>query len=144
MTILSVRDLKDQAKRLRGALEGAGTPVSHSKALELVAEQNGYRDWNTAKAMAPETAPSNKSSAPFHVGDAVSGHYLGQHFTGRIKAVAGIGEHYRVTTSFDAPVDVVTFESFSNYRRQVTTLVDRHGVSPKKISDGTPHMVFAP
>jgi len=58
MTKLSVTDLKDQAKRLRGALEGAGNPVSHSQALELVSRQNGYRDWNTAAASAEQDGGS--------------------------------------------------------------------------------------
>ena len=138
MTKLTSKDLKDQAGRLRAALAADGTPVSHSRALELVAAQNGYKDWNTAKAL----APTNTQAAPYRGGDAVSGRYLGQHFTGHIKAVSQIGDKFRVTTRFDAPVDVVTFESFSNFRSQVTTLMDKHGASPKTISDGTPHMVF--
>jgi len=144
MTKLSASDLKDQAKRLRSALDGAGRPVSHSQALELVAAQNGYRDWNTAKATAPgKPVRPNHTDAPFQVGVAVTGQYLGQHFTGRIKSVTQMGALYSVTTAFDAPVDVVKFDSFSNFRSQVTALVDKTGVSPKTTSDGAPHMVLS-
>ncbi len=135
MTKIHTMDLKDQAKRLRSALQASGKPVSHAQALELVAKQNGYRDWNTASAMAPDTQP-----APFTVGSAISGTYLGKPFTGQIKGVAKSGDLYRITAVFDEPVDVVQFESFSNYRRQVTALLDKTGVTPQKTSDGTPHM----
>lgn len=139
MTKLSAHDLKDQAKRLRTALEGSGKPVSHSQALELVAKQNGYRDWNTAKATAPLPA-SNHPAEPFNIGDAVSGQYLGQHFTGQIKGVTKMGDYFRVRTVFDAPVDVVTFDSFTNFRTDVWATVDATGVSPQKTSDGKPQM----
>lgn len=135
MTKIPVNDMKDQAKRLRKALEAAGTPVTHAAALELTAKQNGYRDWNTAAAAAPNAAP-----APFRVGAPVSGKYLGQHFTGTIRAVSSVGDLYRVTTDFDEPVDVVTFDSFSNYRSRVWTLVDKTGLSPQRTSNGTRYM----
>lgn len=135
MTRISVTDLKDQAKRLRKALDDAGNPVSHSGALELVAKQNGYRDWNTAVASAPNADP-----APFRVGSTVSGTYLGQHFTGTIRAVSRMGDFYRVTTDFDEPVDVVTFDSFSAFRKRVSATVNRSGISPEKTSNGAPQM----
>jgi len=139
MTKLSVTDLKDQAKRLRGALGTAPNPVSHSEALELVALQNGYRDWNTASAQAPKES-TNAMKPPFNIGDTVSGTYLGQHFTGEIKGVSRLGDLYRVNTVFDAPIDVVEFDSFSNFRTQVWTLLDKTGVSPQRTSNGKPHM----
>lgn len=48
-------DPKDMASRLRARLAANGTDISHSEALELVASQLGYRDWNTCAA-APKTA----------------------------------------------------------------------------------------
>ena len=42
--------LKEQARRLRAALGSEGQTLSHSKALELVAAQHGFRDWNTLHA----------------------------------------------------------------------------------------------
>lgn len=44
------------ARRLRAALADADTDVSHAAALELVARQLGFRDWNTAAAAAPPAA----------------------------------------------------------------------------------------
>ncbi|MFC6713246.1 glyoxalase superfamily protein [Branchiibius cervicis] len=48
-------DYKQLASRLRAALATDGVEVSHSRALELVAAQHGYRDWNTLVA-APDAA----------------------------------------------------------------------------------------
>ena len=51
MSYLSISN-RDQAKararELRAELAAAGTPISHSEALECVAKELGYRDWNTA------------------------------------------------------------------------------------------------
>jgi len=49
-------DPKGMAVRLRARLAASGTEITHSQALELVATQLGYRDWNTCAA-APKTAP---------------------------------------------------------------------------------------
>jgi len=42
--------LKDQARRLRSRLEANGETIGHSKALELIAAQHGFNDWNTLHA----------------------------------------------------------------------------------------------
>jgi hypothetical protein len=55
--------LKGQAKRLRAALAADGDLISHCEALELIAKQNGYRDWNTLHAPAVKQA-----SQPLSVG----------------------------------------------------------------------------
>lgn len=41
---------KNAAHSLRAELAETGVPITHSRALELVARQLGYRDWNTAAA----------------------------------------------------------------------------------------------
>ena len=46
-----IEELKSQAKRLRQAMEARGTAISHSAALELIAQQHGVRDWNTLSAL---------------------------------------------------------------------------------------------
>jgi hypothetical protein len=48
-------DPKAMASRLRTRLAANGTEITHSQALELVAAQLGYRDWNTCAA-APTSA----------------------------------------------------------------------------------------
>ncbi|MBA4226685.1 MAG: hypothetical protein C0456_08630 [Hyphomonas sp.] len=129
---------KARARALRAELAGSGTPVSHSHALELVARDLGYRDWNTASARL-----SNEPEAPLQVGDLVSGRYLKQPFSGRVLGVRELhdGAAFEVTIHFDEAVDVVAFDSFSNLRTRVTITVSAAGVSQARTSDGAPHMI---
>jgi hypothetical protein len=50
-------DHKQQAKRLRTSLAERGVEVTHSEALELVAQQHGARDWNTLAAQPAAEEP---------------------------------------------------------------------------------------
>ncbi|MEM6373486.1 MAG: glyoxalase superfamily protein [Pseudomonadota bacterium] len=130
--------LKAQAKRLRATLTQAGTPCTHAQALEAIAHQWGARDWNTLHARTKETP-----TQAYHPGQRVTGRYLGQRFAGYIKAVGRLGsDRHRLTLRFDAPVDVVRSPLFSALRQQVTCVLDPTGRSPRKTSDGTPHMVL--
>lgn len=52
--MFSIEQAKQMAKRLRASLEGRNQATSHSTALELVAHQLGYKDWNTASATLPQ------------------------------------------------------------------------------------------
>ncbi len=138
----SIDDLKSQARRLRQAMTDRGSPISHGAALELVAQQHGVRDWNTLSALAakPNTPPASRIS----VGDPVQGRYLNQPFTGKVlalQALAGSGQ-YKLTIHFDEPVDVVTFESFSAFRQRINAQIDENGISPRKTSNGVPHLVL--
>lgn len=128
---------KARARELRAELSDAGRPVSHSEALEQVASELGYRDWNTASAQL-----SNEPESPLQIGDLVTGRYLKQPFTGRVLGVreVGGGAAFEVTIRFDQAIDVVEFESFSNLRTQVTVTVSAAGVSAFRTSDGVPHM----
>jgi hypothetical protein len=134
---LDIHTLKAQAKRLRTALEADGDFVTHSESLELVARQHGYRDWNTLHAAAGNRAPE-----PYAVGARVSGWYLGQAFTAEIIAVKKLqdGRRYTLTLDLEEAVDVVRFDSFSNFRKRVTGMVDAGGVSSERTSDGRPHL----
>ena len=135
MTVRSIPEAKRAAKALRAALAEAGTPVSHSQALELIAQQNGARDWNTLHARLAQLPP-------FALHDRVQGRYLGQHFTGQIIGLAQVGQEYDIMLRLDAPVDTVRFSSFSNMRRQVRSLIGRDGRSRQRTSDGEPHLVM--
>ncbi|UYV35867.1 glyoxalase superfamily protein [Rhodobacteraceae bacterium D3-12] len=131
--------LKTLAKRLREAMAYAGTPLSHSEALETVARQHGFRDWNTAQASAKRQNPAPR----WQIGQAVTGRYLGHAFTARIKsATESTGGFWRLTLVFDQPVDVVASKAFSNFRRQVSCVINGQGVTHERTSDGTPHMVL--
>jgi len=133
----SLDELKTQAKRLRGTLNAQGKPVSHSEALELVAKQLGYRDWNTLHA-----SVGNRPAPPaVALGDRVRGTYLGQAFDGDVIGVQTLGGgRVRVTLEFDDPVDVVKFESFSAFRKRVTATVNDRGQTAEKTSDGAPQL----
>ena len=50
-------DHKLMAKRLRASLADRGVEVTHSEALELVANEHGVRDWNTLAAR-PDDPPA--------------------------------------------------------------------------------------
>lgn len=56
-------DHKQQAKRLRTSLAERGVEVTHSEALELVAQQHGARDWNTLAAQ-PGAEETRKDFGP--------------------------------------------------------------------------------
>ena len=137
----TIDELKLQAKRLRQAMTERGAAVTHGAALELVAQQHGARDWNTLSARAHRDQPKPPF---FAVGERVRGRYLGQSFEGRVLSLATLpgGDAYKISIHFNEPVDVVTFDSFSAYRSRITAQIDANGVSPRKTSNGQPHLVL--
>ena len=137
MNLLSVKDAKSQAKALRESLAAQGTTITHSQALELFAHQNGTRDWNTLQAKLSVAQPQLVK-----MNDEVRGQYLGQAFTGRIVALSKVGSYTQVSLQLSEPVDTVQFESFSNMRRHIRGIVGPDGRSPRKTSDGAPHLVI--
>lgn len=132
MTIGHTDTYKTNARRLRDALAAEGIAVSHAKALELVARQEGARDWNTLAARPAGTeAEQSASGAPFTVGEAVSGTFNGNPAKGR---VIGLEETikpdlWRVTVAFNPPVDVSTSKLFSSERRRIQMIVGADGRS---------------
>ncbi|QCY11961.1 glyoxalase superfamily protein [Pseudomonas sp. MPC6] len=52
--MFSIEQAKQMAKRLRASLQTCNQAVPHATALELVAQQLGYKDWNTASALLPQ------------------------------------------------------------------------------------------
>ena len=135
----TINELKQQAKRLRADLEADDRGISHSRSLEMVAHQYGYKDWNTLHAAAGNEPPPS----PVSLGQRVRGHYLGQAFEGEVSGVQSMvtaPDRFRVTVQFDQPVDVVTFDGFSNFRKRVMCVIDRAGQSAEKTSNGVPQM----
>ena len=49
--MFSIEQAKHMAKQLRTSLSARDHEIPHSAALELVAQQLGYKDWNTASAL---------------------------------------------------------------------------------------------
>ncbi|MBE1285414.1 MAG: hypothetical protein GJ676_19030 [Rhodobacteraceae bacterium] len=142
--IAPVEELKQQAKRLRDRLRGSGHVMSHSESLELLAQQHGVRDWNTLRALAERSGSENRML--LQVGDRVKGRYLGQPFTAEVRSLTSVGDgaRRRLTVQFDEPVDVVTFDSFSSFRRRVSVEIGWDGRSARRTSNGEPHMVVMP
>jgi len=134
--------LKGQARRLRAGLEADGITIGHGKSLELLAHQYGFKDWNTLHA----AAGNRPQASPVAVGARVRGHYLGQPFAAEVIGVQVLPTpgRFRITLDFDQPVDVVTFDSFSSFRKRVSCVIDRDGVTAEKTSDGRPHLRLQP
>ncbi len=133
----SLYALKAQAKQLKLALATKGQGMAHGQCLDLIARQHGHRDWNTLHARAGNMPPA------LRMGQRVTGRYLGQPFTGEVIAMAAMGDaHNRITLRFDKAVDVVPFDSFSNFRKQVNAVVTRDLRTVEETSDGTPHLVL--
>lgn len=127
---------KSQAKRLRERLATEGVTLGHGQALELVAHQHGFRDWNVFHA-----AIGNRPPEGFVPGGRVSGRYLNQAFGATVLAVEMLRPGwFRLELEFDQPVDVVTFDSFSNFRNRVHGTVGPTGISRERTSAGVPHL----
>lgn len=129
-------DYKSHARRLRDALAAEGIAVSHGKALDIVARQNGARDWNTLSAKtAVEVAVTGPEAAqampPFAVGDPVEGAFNGSPARGRVIGVAETikPDLWRVTVKFMPPVDASTSAHFSAPRIRVEMVVGADGRS---------------
>jgi len=135
---LSIDGAKALAKRLRVQLEKDGQQVSHSKSLELIAAQHGFRDWNTMFASLGNRAPITKP--PVSVGQRVRGHYLGHAFVASVLGVQtqSNGNRYRVTIKLDDAVDVVSFDSFSSLRKRISSTINQDGATTETNSDGVP------
>jgi len=134
---MTIDEAKAQAKALRAGLLAQGSAISHSQSLELVAKQHGAKDWNTLHArLALRNTPPELA-----LEDRVRGRYLGQPFVGKVVGLSGPASHRQVAIRFDAPVDVVKFESFSNRRHQVRAMIDENGRSHRHTSDGVPHLI---
>ncbi|MEE2526092.1 glyoxalase superfamily protein [Hyphobacterium sp. HN65] len=134
----SLADLKAKARRLRNALAEDGDFIKHGESLELVARQYGYRDWNTLHA-----AAGNRPPLPLAVGGTIGGRYLGQAFKARIVALQPLGgdeAYMRISLDLDEAVDVVTFESFSAFRRRIQATIKRNGETVTRTSNGEPHL----
>ena len=132
----SIQTLKSEARALRLERAAASTTLTHGAALEEVARQHGYRDWNTASATLPE-----RVAIPVQVGQRVEGTYLSRPFAGLVVAMKLLADmqHYEVIVKFDKPVNVSKFD-WPIERQRVTATIGLDGISLARTSDGEPHM----
>jgi len=141
----SISQMKDEARRLRDGLAGSGSPISHSQSLELVARQKGYRDWNTLYGdLGHSTGANHPSGLSIGIGQSVEGTYLGQPFKATVLGVQSQlqPDRFRITLELSEPVDVVTFESFSAFRRRISATINSDGRTSEKTSNGEPQLVL--
>jgi hypothetical protein len=127
---------KDQARRLRQELAATGTAISHAQALERTARRYGYRDWNAFHAAIAGRPPEGWTP-----GGRVSGHYLAQPFAATVISAEQLRPGwFRLVLNLDEAVDVVRFDSFSNFRKQIRVVVGPDGHSKERTSDREPHV----
>lgn len=131
---------KAQAKALRQKQAAENAGMSHSEALEIIAHQHGFRDWNAFRAAIRDLPPEGWST-----GGRVTGTYLSQPFVASVLSAEQLHPGwYRLALDLDDAVDVVSFDSFSNLRKQVRIVVGPDGQSKERTSDGSPHLVLDP
>ena len=134
----SLEAAKAQARYIRKDLATQGRDISHSASLELVAKSYGHKDWNTLHA-----AIGNEARAPVFLGQIVPGHYLGQPFLAEVIDLRHVADgQYEVTLALEKAVDVVTFDSFSNFRSRIRKTVGADGRSADKTFNGVPHLIL--
>lgn len=63
----TVHDAKAMAKAMREALTEKAVDISHSQALEIVARQFGFANWNILSASLTEAAPPDRSGTVFRL-----------------------------------------------------------------------------
>ena len=133
-------EAKANAKALRQRLAAQGDAVSHAQALERLAHEYGFRDWNALNAAIRSNRPNG-----WIVGERVSGSYLGQPFVATVLSSEEVRSGwFRLTLDLLDAVDVVRFDSFSNYRKQIRVEIGPAGHSKEQTSDGKPHVQLTP
>jgi len=136
----SLKAVKEQAKRLRADLSDGHSSISHSKSLELIAHQFGFKDWNCLHAAIGNRGPDT----PVNVGETVHGRYLGQPFTAEVLGVQTMAgaSRFRLSLNLIEAIDVVKFDSFSSFRKRIACTINRQGISAERTSNGNPQMVL--
>ncbi len=121
---LTPEDLKLQARRMRDYLAEKNITISHSNALEVLAKQHGFKDWNVLTA--PLQQSPEREIWP-GLDDEIKGTYLGHAFRGKILKVqtAGTANTRRYTIQFDEAIDVVASKHFTNFRQRINCCLDQ-------------------
>jgi len=136
----TVAEAKNMAKALRKRLADDGVVLGHSQALERIAKDHGFKDWNGFHA-----AIETDQSEAWGVGARVTGRYLSQPFAATVLSSQQLRPGwFRLVLDLDEAVDVVRFESFSNLRKQIRVEVGPAGHSKERTSDGIPHLELDP
>ena len=132
--LTTLAEAKAQAARLRADLAEQGKNIPRSKALEVVATEHGFRDWNGFHAAIADRQP-------WQPGARVEGQYLSREFQATVKSVE-VREPgwFQLVLDLDEPVDVASSEAFSNLRKRIRGVVGPLGHCRERTSDGVPHL----
>jgi hypothetical protein len=129
-------EAKTRAKALRKQLADKGVKVGHARSLELVAQGLGYRDWNTLSSKIRTPAPQD-----WVAGSRVCGRYLSHPFNATIVDATQLRPGwFQIKLDLDEAIDVVTFDSFSNYRKRIKGVIGPKGHTEECTSNGVPHL----
>ncbi|UTW56647.1 glyoxalase superfamily protein [Kordiimonas sp. SCSIO 12610] len=138
ISIPTIVGLKKRAKLKRKRMGLSGANITHSASLEATAFDYGFKDWNTLSG----TVQKRLVGCPVAEGEAVSGTYKGQRFSGTVHRIAvkkfAFKDRYHLTINLDEAIDVVTFDSFSAFRKRLQCSVDETGVTAELLSSGEP------
>ncbi len=138
----TITGLKKRAKIKRKRMAIKGNILSHSASLEAIANDYGFKDWNTLSA----TVLKRMAHCPVDEGDNVTGTYRGHRFTGIVHRIEArkfaFKNWYHLTIQLDEAIDVVEFDSFSALRQRIQCAVDETGVTAEKLSNGNPMLAL--
>ena len=133
LNLPSTQGAKAQAKQLRTTLAATGTVISHTQSLERIAQQHGFRDWNTFI-----TATTGNG---FAERQRVKGWYLSQPFTATVIRAESIQSGWTyLDLGLDEAIDTVTSASFTNLRKRIRGVVGPKGWSRERTSNGSAHL----
>ena len=136
----SLKKTKGRAKRLRSYLASQDFEITYAQSLEAVAQEDGFRDWNTLSASLlaasdPARSDSEEKNAAsalgFHVGDRVCGTYRGGDFTGTILGLEKTdgAPVWRIKIQFDEPVHLNPDGLLDLTRLRVRLMINADGTS---------------
>ena len=82
---------------------------------------------------------------PISIGQRVRGQYLGHDFSGEVLGVQAQsgGSRFKVSLNLDEAVDVVSFDSFSSFRKRIHATINQNGITTEKNSQGVPILKLA-
>lgn len=140
ISLPSIEELKEQARRMRIRHAANGEPINHAKALEVLSHQQGYKDWNSLHAAIKKYL----ADCPVSMGESVRGTYLGHPFDAKVAGIRVLHprDQFRVSLVFEEAVDVVKFDHMSGLRKNVSCTIGVNGKTLEKTSNGEPQLVL--
>lgn len=113
-----------------------------SSSANLLARSRSRENYSHSDDSQSRNNKVRPTLATLKLGDRVQGVFMGQRFQGHLVGIVPLAasQNYHIGIQLNQAIDVVTFESFSNFRRRLNCVVDKDGISTAKTSDDRPHM----